>query len=174
MIKQLKIPLICYLTSGLLLVVVIIFNIAMQNYNSSLQETLSKFPRIKANLIRMETASADTDLLLAHIKSFIPLDFKESTPEKKIFIALDAMTSRLRNSEISIKNIHEEGDVISLPVVINGILITYPDFVNTLGYMMSLKFPFYEIGVIDLTRKEIKDGHKITYQIEGKLRMPKS
>lgn len=174
MIKQLKTPLLCYLISGLLLAFVIIFSITIKKHNSSLQETLGKFSRIKINLIRMEAATTDMDLLLSRIKNYIPLDFKERSSQEKIFIALDSLKSRMQKAKIAILNIEDGGDVISLPVNITGKSNSYSDFVNTIGYMMSLKFPFYEINNIILSENKEKESAGFSYEISGKLHSPKN
>ena len=174
MIKQLKTPLLCYLISGLLLAFVIVFGNAIKKNNRSLQEALSKFSRIKTNLIRLEAATTDMDLLLSRIKNYIPPDFKESSPQEKIFIALDRLKSRMQKAEIDILNFEDRGDVISLPVNITGKSNSYSGFVNTIGDIMSLKFPFYEINNIILSGNKGKESAGFSYEIIGKLHSPKN
>ncbi len=172
MIKQLKTPLLCYLISGLLLAFVITFGNAIKKHNRSLQEALSKFSRIKTNLTRMEAATTDMNLLLSRIKNYIPPDFKESSSQKKIFIALDSLKYRMKKAKIAILNFEDGGDVISLPINITGKSNSYSDIVNAIGDIMSLKFPFYEINNIILS--ENKESAGFSYKISGKLHSPKN
>lgn len=174
MTKQLKSPVTYNIVSGILLSIVVSCAILIDKYEGSLEETANKLQTVKANLSKMNMAGGDIDILLSKVKTMVPPDFYKKSAEEMLFLSLDDLKSRLADADIAITNIEDNGDLLTLPVTINAPLKNYADFVNDTGYLMGLKFPFFSITSITLSRKEENEGiMAVVYVINGKLEMPK-
>jgi hypothetical protein len=173
MMKQLKCRMIYYLVSGVLLSFVVAGTIMMSRYHGSLQDTVHQLERVQVKLSEMETASDGIDRILFRIKRFISPDFYTRSVEEKMYLALDEIKSLWNGAQVSIADLEDKGEVVSLPVHITGSLVAYAEFINNIGTLMDLKFPFFTINDVSLSRRENEKGAGIHYVIHGALQMPK-
>jgi len=148
--------------------------LALDKYINSLDDTANKLETVKINLSRMAAESQKIDILLSRVKtSLMPTDFYTKPAEYQIFKAVDDLKSRFTGADVVVTNIEDKGNVFALPVNITGNLKNYADFANNVGYLAGLKFPFFSINSISLSKKQEKDGTAVSYIISGMIRMPK-
>ncbi|MBI5328948.1 MAG: hypothetical protein HZB80_11785 [Deltaproteobacteria bacterium] len=149
--------------------------LALNKYIDSLDDTINKLGTIKINLSEMSAESQKIDMVLSKIKSsFLPHDFYVKPADYQIFRAVDDLKSRFAGEDIAITNIEDKGDLLALPVNITGSVKSYTDFVNKVGYLSTLEFPFFSIASVSLFKREEKYGAVISYTISGIFRMPKN
>lgn len=155
--------------TGLSASVVILGLIVIGKYYESLQKTAGQLETVKTTLSRKGVSSHELDTILTRMKVLAPSDLYTKTKEEHIFLAIDNLKSRFIDAEVAVTNFEDRGDTVSMPVAIKGILKNYSGFVNEIGYLTALKFPFFSINTLSLS---IKDA-TIIYVINGALLMPK-
>lgn len=156
---------ICYAISGLLFVIILSGAVALNGYKTSVLDTLNKLHTVRANLAIMEGAINDMDITISEAERAIPHDLKIKTPERLIFTALDKLKARMYLAEIRVSPIVINEVKVSLPVVIRAEMKNYTALVNNVGYLEALRFPFFSIDDISISRNE----ELISYEIRGRL-----
>jgi hypothetical protein len=169
--KRLKRLVFYYIVSGLFFIMLMSGSIVLKKYNESASNTLNKLHSVKANLMKMENAIKDMDAEISEIKKIIPHDFRMRTPEEFIFIGLDELKSKIKEAEIAVTNMEYKGEEVNLPVTIKAALKDYVSFVNNIGYLQSMRFPFFSISHISISKSQ--DKTQVLYEIKGNLRMLK-
>jgi len=166
-----------YAISGVLFLMVLTGVVISKQYSDSLSNTRKKLQAARSNLISMKDAQIDMEKTIAESKEIIPSDFASKSPEERIFIGLDELKYRMKNAEIVVTNIEYKGDEVSLPVTIKSSISSktaakdYAAFVNNIGYLQSMGFPFFYIGSISMVQSQ--DRASVSYEIKGTLKMIK-
>lgn len=167
-----------YIISGILFLMVLTGVIISKRYSDSLFDTQKKLLAARSNLISMKDAQVDMGKTIADLKAVVPSDFASMTPEERIFTRLDELKSRLKNAEIIVTNMDYKGDEVSLPVTIKFSISgkaagkNYASFVNDIGYLQSVSFPFFSISSISMVQSQ--DRASISYEIKGALKTVKT
>ena len=169
---KLKRLLVYYTISGLFFAVVLSAVILVEKFRGPVYETADKLQRVKTDLIRMKGAAADMDSVIRDLKTQLPQDFGSRLPEGQVLIRLDDIRRRIKGAEIIVKNFEEKGDELDLPVNIKAKMDDYTIFVNNIGYLQSLSFPYFRINNIIISQSSGKGPPAVIYDIEGMFSMP--
>lgn len=169
---RLKRAMLRYLAAVIVFTIIFSSIILCIKYRDSLSVTVDMLYKGRVNLMRMRDAGGRVDSLLADIKAVIPARALSGTPEELLLAGLDDLKERIRDSDITVENIQQKGDGAALPVRIKSSVRNYTDFINTVGYLESLSFPFFSIENISLARVQDNAQASIHCEIKGALRMP--
>ncbi len=167
-----------YIISGMLFLMVLTGVIISKRYSDSLFNTQKKLQTARMNLVSMKDAQVDMEKTIADLKAIVPSDFASRTPEEHIFIGLDELKFRMKNAEIVVTNMEYKGDEVSLPVTIKSSISgkaagkDYASFMNDIGYLQSMGFPFFYIGSISMVQSQ--DRASVSYEIKGALKTLKT
>ena len=104
----------------------------------------------------------------------LPRDFSGQSKQEYMLMALDDLKSKAGSSEITVANIEDKGADLQLSVVIRAPLKDYTSFVNFVGYLQSLKFPFFSITDIKIQRSDDQTASATTFELKGTLKFPKT
>lgn len=164
----------CYVISGVIFIAVLSANIVLKKYGDSLSDALKKLDTVRSNLTDIKDAQAGIDRTITRVNALVPSDIASKTPEDRIFTILDEIKNRMRGAEITVTNIDHKGAEVILPVTIkaaiSGKTITrdYTQFVNNVGYLQSLSFPFFFIDGINMSQSQ--DKTSVLCEIKGSLK----
>ncbi|MBI3592115.1 MAG: hypothetical protein HY099_01270 [Nitrospirae bacterium] len=111
------------------------------------------------------------DKALSEIKAMVSPDFASNTPEVIILVTLDDLKTRMKDAVITISGMEYRADEIILPLNIKAEVRDYAVFVNTVGYLQTLRFPFFNISSITLMQNNERTA--VSYEIKGTLSMIK-
>lgn len=170
--EKLKKLMVYYTISGLLCAAVLSAVILAEKYRGSVHDTADKLRGIKTDLIRMKGAVHDMDSAIHDLKTIIPLDLNSRLPEGLVLVRLDDIRRRIKGAEIVVTNFEEKGSEKDLPVTIKGTMADYTLFVNNVGYLQALSFPYFQINAIRILQSVEKGTPAVLYNIEGIFRMP--
>jgi hypothetical protein len=162
-----------YLLSGILFIGVLSSGILLDRYLHSLHETSSKLKNLKISLIKMRDATSDLRKCLSTVKTIIPYDLSKDSPEKLILFSLDALKMLMKDAEIAISEIEYKETEVNLPVTISGVAGDYSAIVNNVGYLESMKFPFFTITNLSIKKSDEPGKRFVVYEIKGVLRVLK-
>lgn len=169
---KLKRLLLYYTISGLLFAAVLSGVVLVEKFRGPAYDTADKLRGVKTDLLRMKAAVADMDSVMRDLKAALPQDFGSRLPEGLVLIRLDDLKRRFKGAEIIAKNFEEKGGEMSLPVSIKAKMDDYTAFVNNVGYLQSLSFPYFQIKNITILQAGEKGPPAVLYNIEGVFRMP--
>lgn len=167
-----------YIISGVLFLMVLAGVIISKRYSDSLLDTQKKLETVKINLMSMKDAQVDMEKTIADLKAIVPSDFASRTPEEHIFIGLDELKFRMKDAEIVVTNMEYKGEEVSLPVTIKSSISgkaagkDYASFMNDIGYLQSMGFPFFYISSISMSQSQ--DKASVSYEIKGALKTLKT
>lgn len=168
--RELKKIIIYHLITGIIFSIILLSVLMLNKYGNSLADTVSRFELIKTNTLKMKHSTADIESRIKHIESLLPADFYTRSPRELIFLTLDDIKTALKRSEVTVTNFDERMDMVSLPVSIKIPTDSYAMLINNIGYLQSLKFPYYTITSIAITKSQ--DTPEVVCTIDGFLRMP--
>ncbi|HAK88649.1 MAG TPA: hypothetical protein DHV16_07565 [Nitrospiraceae bacterium] len=158
-----------YIAASILLIIVVSGIIVAKKYGDSVFATRKSLQTAKQNVFGMKEAIGDIDKTIAEAKMIMPDIFDKKTAEELIYIRIDELKSRFRDAEVSITNIEYKGNEIGMPVGIKANKMKdYTAFVNNIGWLQSLKFPFFSISSIAVFQSQDKTA--VSYEIKGALR----
>ena len=169
--RKVKRLLILYITSALCCTLVFGGGILADKYASSLLTSYDLFQTIKVKKVNMKEAIKNIDLAISRVRTEMPGEMSAETTEADVLLALDVLKSRLKSSSISIDALEKKEDDVILPVTIRGALSDYQRFMNDLGYLQSLKFPFFVIRSLSLDKLEREQKEIVSFEIKGVLIM---
>ena len=147
---------------------------AMKKYIESLYATLDKLQEFNIQYIKVRASVDDIEKSLTRLKSMMPRDFSGQSKQEYMLMALDDLKSKAGSSEITVANIEDKGADLQLSVVIRAPLKDYTSFVNFVGYLQSLKFPFFGITEINIKRSDDQTTSATSFEIKGALKFPKT
>jgi hypothetical protein len=163
-----------YGLSVIILLVTLSGAILIKKYTDSLYATLDRLQEFNVQYIKVLGANHDIDRSLTSLKAMMPKGSYSQSGEEHMFMALDDLKLKAGSAEIVVTNIIEDkGAELQLSVVIRGPLKDYTSMVNFIGYLQSLKFPFYAISGAKIQRSEESTSSSLLYEIKGMLKYPK-
>lgn len=170
--KQLKKNIIYYLIAGIVFSLFLFTAIILNKYEKHISDEINKTISVKIKIIEMNHKRADMESEIKYIESSLPSDFNKKAPQEFIFMALDDIKMTLPWSEVGTANTIEEKDSeLSLSVNIKVPVYNYTTLLNYIGYLESLKFPYYTIENVTITKLQ-QPPENVTCNIKGILRMP--
>lgn len=162
-----------YLAAGLVFVIILLAVVFCGKYSDSLAITVSVLQRARANLMNVRDIGRAAESSLSSVERVLPSGMTSTMPEERLFEGLDALKEKMTGADLTVDNPDRKNDEVSLPVQIKSDMRNYTDFVNTVGYLQSLKYPFFSITSISLSQAKDKERAMVRYEIKGVLRMPK-
>ncbi|MBM4272155.1 MAG: hypothetical protein FJ139_08385 [Deltaproteobacteria bacterium] len=168
--KKLKMLLFAYGASALCAALCISGAILSNKYISSLSATLGQFQNLKVNSVKMKDATRDMEAILSQTRSLAPSYHRPEEMEGSLLTTLDSIKSRMKGADISITHFEKKGSEISIPVVITGTIRDYTEFVNFIGYLQSLRFPFFFTSDILISGRSGDTGEVVDFKINGILK----
>jgi hypothetical protein len=162
-----------YGLSVIILLVTLSGAILIKKYTDSLYATLDRLQEFNVQYIKVLGANHDIDRSLTSLKAMMPQGPSSQSGEEHMLMALDDLKLRAGSAEIVVTNIEDKGAELQLSVVIRGPLKDYTSMVNFIGYLQSLKFPFYAISGAKIQRSEEPTSSSILFEIKGMLKYPK-
>jgi hypothetical protein len=162
-----------YGLSVIILLVTLSGAILIKKYTDSLYATLDRLQEFNVQYIKVLGANHDIDRSLTSLKAMMPQGPSSQSAEEHMLMALDDLKLRAGSAEIVVTNIEDKGAELQLSVVIRGPLKDYTSMVNFIGYLQSLKFPFYAISGAKIQRSEEPTSSSILFEIKGMLKYPK-
>jgi hypothetical protein len=160
--------------SGILLLVALSGAIVMKKYVESLYATLDRLQEFNVQYIKVRASIDDIEKSLVRLKSLLPGDSSGQSKEEHMLMALDDLKSKAGSSEIMVANIEDKGTDLQLAVTIRAPMKDYTSFVNFIGYLQSLKFPFFGITEIKMQRSDDANARVTSFEIKGALKFPKT
>jgi hypothetical protein len=162
-----------YGLSVIILLVTLSGAILIKKYTDSLYATLDRLQEFNVQYIKVLGANHDIDRSLNSLKAMMPQGPSSQSGEEHILMALDDLKLKAGSAEIVVTNIEDKGTELQLSVVIRGPLKDYTSMVNFIGYLQSLKFPFYAISGMKIQRSEEPTSNSLLFEIKGMLKYPK-
>jgi hypothetical protein len=162
-----------YGLSIIILLVTLSGAILIKKYTDSLYATLDRLQEFNVQYIKVLGANHDIDRSLTSLKAMMPQGPSSQSGEEHMLVALDDLKLKAGSAEIVVTNIEDKGTELQLPVIIRGPLKDYTSMVNFIGYLQSLKFPFYAISGAKIQRSEEPTSSSILFEIKGMLKYPK-
>jgi len=163
-----------YGLSGIIMLITLSGAMAMKKYVESLYATLDKLQEFIIQYIKVRASVDDIEKSLTRLKSMMPRDFSGQSKQEYMLMALDDLKSKAGSSEITVANIEDKGADLQLSVVIRAPLKDYTSFVNFVGYLQSLKFPFFSITDIKIQRSDDQTASATSFELKGTLKFPKT
>ena len=163
-----------YGLSGIIMLITLSGAMAMKKYVESLYATLDKLQEFNIQYIKVRASVDDIEKSLTRLKSMLPRDFSGQSKQEYMLMALDDLKSKAGSSEITVANIEDKGADLQLSVVIRAPLKDYTSFVNFVGYLQSLKFPFFSITDIKIQRSDDQTASATSFELKGTLKFPKT
>jgi len=163
-----------YGLSGIIMLITLSGAMAMKKYVESLYATLDKLQEFNIQYIKVRASVDDIEKSLTRLKSMMPRDFSGQSKQEYMLMALDDLKSKAGSSEITVANIEDKGADLQLSVVIRAPLKDYTSFVNFVGYLQSLKFPFFSITDIKIQRGDDQTASATSFELKGALKFPKT
>ena len=162
-----------YGLSVIILLVTLSGAILIKKYTDSLYATLDRLQEFNVQYIKVLGANHDIDRSLTSLKAMMPQGPSSQSGEEHMLVALDDLKLKAGSAEIVVTNIEDKGAELQLSVVIRGPLKDYTSMVNFIGYLQSLKFPFYAISGAKIQRSEEPTSSSLLFEIKGMLKYPK-
>jgi hypothetical protein len=138
--------LILFLVLGACCVFVLAAYLLLRKEAGSLRMSKGKTDSSKAMLSTVNEMESS----LKRLRELLPLQLTVRIGEERIYALLDALRIRYRSAEIKVETLQERGDELVMPVRINLRGLTYDALTREVGYLQSLRFPFFEITEIAL------------------------
>lgn len=178
--EQLKKNIIYQLLAGIVFSSLLFTAIVLNKYEDSIPDEISRNRVMKTKIVRIKQARAHMESEIKYMQSQIKYvegllltDFiTDSAPEDFIFMGLDDIKTKLPPwSELKTGDIEEKEREINISVEIVMPVYDYTALLNYIGYLESLKFPYYTIERINIKKLPEEPGDVIC-NIKGILRMP--
>jgi hypothetical protein len=166
-----------YLTYGLSAIILLVTMsgaILIKKYTDSLYATFDRLQEFNVQYIKVRAAIDDVDKSLDRFKAMMQRDSSGQTIEESMLVALDDLKLKAGSAEIAVTNIEDKGTELQLSVVIRGPLKDFTWMVNFIGYLQSMKFPFFGISDAKMQRAEDPATNTISFEIKGVMKHPKS
>ena len=166
-----------YGVAATLFIVMLVLCILVKEYAMSFENTAKNLEKIRLGLVRIEAATRDMKKSMVTIERVVPSKLFSESPERQLLSGLDDLKNSMRNSVINITDIATEGNKVILPITIRGHLTDYSLFVNDVGKLQAMRFPFMNIQGITIMKEagsasessREKTPGRIAYEITGEL-----
>lgn len=169
-----------YLYAASVFIIILLLCLIASEYTRSLDETLNSLAKLRNNLIRISDFTADMKKTIVASNNVIPSHYFVDTPEKSLLMSLDTLKTTMPNTEIVVSGFTTKEGEVSLPVTIRGFVGDYSTFINNIGRLQAMKFPFFSIQNLVMKKTAItvsekkSERQRVTYEIIGDLRLPKA
>lgn len=160
-----------HLIAGIVLSLVLFTAISLKKYEENLLDATSRNLSIKTKIIKMESEIKYMASEKEYMEILLLSDFSKSSPEKFILMAIDDMKIKMPWAEMNIADIKETNDEIYLPLDIRIPVYDYTTLLNYIGYLASLKFPYYTIENFTIIKSQ-QPPEDVICNIKGMLRIP--
>lgn len=167
-----------YAAASAVFIVILALGVLAREYAMSFDETAANLERIRLGLVRIERATKDMKQSIAAVEQVVPLRLFTETPERQLLAGLDELKSSMKGSVINITDISSRDNKIVLPISIKGVITDYSLFVNDVGKLQAMRFPFMTIQNIAIKKEDAgtdkaaggqKRPDRIVYEITGEL-----
>jgi hypothetical protein len=166
--------LLVYGLTGVIMLITLSGAILMKKYVDSLYATLDRLQEFNIKYIKVRSATDDIEKSLIRLRSLMSVDSAEQSKEERMLMALDDLKTKAGSSEITVANIEDKGADLQLPLTVRSPLKDYTSFVNFVGYLQSLKFPFFGITGIKIQRSDDSAASATSFELKGALKFPKA
>jgi hypothetical protein len=160
-----------YIASALCCTIFFCGGILADKYAASLLTSYDQFQTIKVKKVNMKDAVRDIDLAIAQVRAGMPRDINLESSEADVLLALDILKSRFKSYTVTIDALEKKETGVTLPVTIRGVLADYTKFMDDLGYLKALKFPFFVISTVSIDKLERAQKELVVFEIKGILTM---
>lgn len=167
-----------YIAVSAVFIVILAVCVLAKEYAMSFDETSKNLERIRLGLVRIERATRDMQQSIVTVEQVIPLRLFAETPQRQLLAGLDDLKSSMKGSVINISDISTKENKIILPISIKGFITDYSLFVNEVGKLQAMRFPFMTIQSIVIKKEDPVSGQgsgaqkkpqHIVYEITGEL-----
>lgn len=175
--KKLQRLLVVYGAFSVLFLAILAAGILLSDYARSNNETEKNLERIRSGLVRIEGATKEIRGSIVTVEKTIPVSIFKESPELQVLSGLDDLKGAMRYASIHVTEIGATDNKIVLPVTIRGFLADYSTFVNDVGRLQAMRFPFMNIRGIQINKEETgntapagqKRSGRVVYEITGEL-----
>ncbi len=143
--RALRRKLVLFLVLGGGCVIALAAGLLLRKYSDSL-----RMPKAKFESRAMQTTVNDMETSLLRLRELLPIQLTVRAGEERIYALLDALRVRYRSADMKVEALQVRGDELVMPVQINFKEITYSALAQEVGYLQSLRFPFFEITELTL------------------------
>jgi hypothetical protein len=172
--KKLKPFFISYVIALAVFLLLLSSAVLCTRYATSLDETLGKFQIVKVNLAKIRNVTGDVKATLIDAAKLISPGVSKESSATHMYMGLDALRSRVGKAQITAAAIEDKGSELAMPVTITGPIVDYPAFLNSVGSLQSMRFPFFAVTNLIMTRNIAGDGGApFSFEIRGVLSTPK-
>lgn len=167
-----------YAAVSAVFIVILALGVLAREYAMSFDETAANLERIRLGLVRIERATKDMKQSIVTVEQVVPLRLFAETPERQILAGLDELKSSMKGAVINITDISSRDNKTVLPISIKGLITDYSIFVNDIGKLQAMRFPFMTIQSIVIKKEDAasdkaaggqKKPGRIVYEITGEL-----
>lgn len=148
--------------------------ILTKKYTDSLYATLDRLQEFNIQHIKVRAAIDDIDKSSARIKALLSQTESGESVEERMLLTLDDLKMKAGSAEIAVTNIEDKGADLQLSVTIRSPLTDYSSLVHFVGYLQSLKFPFFGITGIKIQKSEDSASSMTMFELKGTLKYPKT
>ena len=172
--KKLKPFFVSYIIALTVFLILLSCAVLSDRYAASLDETLSKFQILKINLIKIRNVVEGMKGTLIDAAKLISPGVSKESSATHIYVGLDTLRSHVGKAQVTVTAIEDKGNELTMPVTITGPIVDYPAFLNTLGRLQSMRFPFFAITNLTMARNIAGDGGAtFSFEIRGVISTPK-
>jgi len=167
-----------YAAAAAVFVVILAICVIAREYAMSFDETARNLEKIRMGLVRIERATKDMHQSIVTVEKAIPPRLFAETPQRQLLAGLDDLKNTMKSSAINISDIATTENKVVLPISIRGFITDYSLFVNDVGKLQAMKFPFMTIQSIVIRKEdtesaagsgEPKKVRHVVYEIKGEL-----
>ncbi len=168
-----------YLYAASAFIIILLLCLIAGGYARSLDETMSSLDKLRSSLFRISDFTVNMKKTIASSNNVIPPHYFVDTPERSLLMSLDVLKTTMPNTELIVSGfVTKEGET-GLPVTIRGFIGDYSTFINNIGILQAMKFPFFSIKNLIMKKAAITGSEKrsekqhVMYEIVGELRLPR-
>lgn len=169
-----------YAIVSALFLAILITGIVLRDYARSYDETVKNLEHIRSGLVRIEGATRDIKSSIVTVEKTVPLRLFSESPQRQLLSGLDDLKGNMKYASIHIAEIGTQDNRIALPVTIRGVMTDYSLFVNDIGKLQAMSFPFVNILGIQIRKEEAaakqepgpagrKLPDRVIYEITGEM-----
>ncbi len=168
--RDLKNRVYLHLAAGILLSVVLCVLILASKYKDSLITATAEPDALRMNVLKMEHLTRVMQENQSYAVRLLPADYNSRSHQEILLLSLEGVRRYIKGADIIVGNFTEENDELTLPVTLEFSAGQYYEGLNTAGYLLGLRFPYFRIRNIAAKRNDA--AHEISWRIEGSFRIP--
>jgi hypothetical protein len=172
--KKLKPFFVSYILALAVFLLVLSCAVLFNRYASTLGETLDKLYILKINFIKVKNTIEDIKGTLRDSGQLIPPGRSKGTSATYMYSGLDTLRSYVGKAHVTVAAIEDKGNELRMPLTITGAVADYPVFLNSVGRLQSMRFPFFAITNLTMAKNiTTAGGAAVSFEIQGVLSTPK-